>query len=267
MNRFANSLFTLLFGWARGVIQQVWVSSSSGHFSGLFVWLGKNWVWVALALALIGTAVDMLVWLFRWQPYRVWQTRARHLTRMFSSGKTSRDRRFAKGYQGGVALDMAQEEAPQNDPPPDPEWDEQAWKAFENPQPEDTRSFTEELMKNADFGGTARERQGRSKNNAAEKDEPSALVTASWLSTAYQNKAASATVRKRRSEKYDKKKPGWTNRLMIPEVEEDSLIDGLPPAVDRQRAFHDPVYPMKNNADTDWQTAPGGQPAEENYKR
>ena len=35
MNTFANSLFTVLFGWARGLIRQVWNAAVSGRFSRL----------------------------------------------------------------------------------------------------------------------------------------------------------------------------------------------------------------------------------------
>ena len=82
-------------------------------------------------------------------------------------------------------------------------------------------------------------------------------------------KEASAAPRRRRSEKYDKKKPAWTNKLMIPEVEEDSLLDGLPPAVDRQQAFHEPVYPLQSHtgADTGWQPSVSGQAPEGSYRR
>ena len=31
MNTFANSLFSVLFGWARGLIQRVWNDAASGQ--------------------------------------------------------------------------------------------------------------------------------------------------------------------------------------------------------------------------------------------
>ena len=77
MNHFANSLFTLFFGWSRTIIQQVWSSSASGHFSGFFTWLGDHWFLLVAGLALLGTVIDLLVWLLRWQQYLVWKTRIR----------------------------------------------------------------------------------------------------------------------------------------------------------------------------------------------
>ena len=51
--------------------------------------------------------------------------------------------------------------------------------------------------------------------------------------------------------------------------EEEGLLDGLPPAVDSKRAFHDPVYPMQNHtgADTGWQPSVSSQGSEGNYRR
>ncbi len=262
MNSFANSLFSLLFGWARTIIQQLWDVSASGHLSGFFSWLGDHWLWLAAALALCGTALDIVVWLFRWQPYLVWQTRARRLKRWIT-GEAAPQRRFEKGYQGGVQLDEPQDE----DPLPEPaetDWEAPEWP--ENPEAGlFTHSFTEALARDAVLNSTTLERQGRSKQD--EDYEPPALVTESWLSGAYSKKETAP--RNPRSKKWDKKKPGWTNRLMIPEVEEDSLLDGLPPAVDSKRAFHDPVYPMQNHtgADTGWQPSVSGQASEGNYRR
>ena len=49
MNSFANSLFSLLFGWARTLIQHIWTAAISGRYGGFFTWLGDHWVWLALA--------------------------------------------------------------------------------------------------------------------------------------------------------------------------------------------------------------------------
>ena len=266
MNSFANSLFSLLFGWARTIIQHVWNSSISGHFSSLFSWLGAHWILVVAVLALCGTAVDILVWLFRWQPYLVWQTRMRRLIRWLR-GDTAPQRRFERGYQGGVG-GMELDEPPEEEPPEpvEEDWKTPAWSGKAEGSLF-THSFTEELMRDAVLSSSALERQGRAKQD--DEYEPPPLVTESWLSGAYMKKDASPAPRKRRSEKNDRKKPAWTNKLMIPEVEEDSLLDGLPPAVDRQRAFHDPVYPMKNHtgANTGWKPSVSGQGSEGNYRR
>ena len=53
-----------------------------------------------------------------------------------------------------------------------------------------------------------------------------------------------AARRRRRSEKYEKRRPDWRERLRTAEEDEDRLLDGLPPAVDRNQAFYEPVYPQ-----------------------
>ena len=261
MNHFANSLFTLLFGWSRTIIQQIWNSSASGHYSVFFTWLGDHWALLVAVLALLGTAVDILVWLLRWQPYLIWKTRLRQLGRLLRGKQATPGRRFEKGYQGGVELDM--QEAAQT-PLPE-EWQAPMWP---DSAPDSTHSFTEQLQYDEAFGSTVPERQGRSRQGDAGDYEPSPRVTASWLSGAYQQKSTPAP-RKRRSEKAVKKKPAWTSKLMIREVEEDSILDSLPPAVDRQKAFHEPVYPMQNytGADTGWQPPASGQSTEGGYKQ
>lgn len=57
-----------------------------------------------------------------------------------------------------------------------------------------------------------------------------------------------AARRKRRSDKYDRKRATWRQRLANATEEEEGMLDGLPPVVDRQQAFHEPVYPQQNNS-------------------
>ena len=265
MNHFANSLFTLIFGWSRTIIQQVWTSSASGHFSGFFTWLGDHWIVLAAGLALLGTAIDLLIWLLRWQPYLVWKTRLRQLKRLLPGQKTAPARRFEKGYQGGVALDIQQEETPPQEQPPQEEWQAPVWPD----DPDGTHSFTEQVQVEEDFSVPGDERQGRARQSGDEAYEPPAMVTASWLSGAYQQKSSAPLPRRRRSDKAVRQKPAWTSKLMIREVEEDSILDSLPPAVDRQKAFHEPVYPMQNytGADTGWQPPASGQSTEGGYRQ
>ena len=54
-----------------------------------------------------------------------------------------------------------------------------------------------------------------------------------------------AARRKRRSDKYDRKRATWRQRLVNATEEEEGMLDGLPPVVDRQQAFHEPVFPQQ----------------------
>ena len=104
MNSFANSLFALMFGWARDLIQRLWEGAASGSYSKTLAWLGDHWLWLALGLCLICTAVDFGVWMVRWQPYLVWRSMLRKADRLLHGEKVDNPRKFARGYQGGVEL-------------------------------------------------------------------------------------------------------------------------------------------------------------------
>jgi len=220
MNSFANSMFTALFGWARGLIQRVWSAAVSGEYSGAVAWLGEHWVLLALVLALAGTAVDFIVWLVRWRPYLAWRTSARRFSRLLREGG-SEGRRFKKGYDEVKGLEM-----PAPEPPPVPVQEAEAeanWEA----------AWSQPVAAPAE---TAAPRQP-----APLYDLPPAPAV--FRASGFKAQEQPTPRRKRRSEKYEKKKPAWAEKLMLREVEEDTLLDGLPPAVDRQAAFHEPVYP------------------------
>ena len=52
--------------------------------------------------------------------------------------------------------------------------------------------------------------------------------------------------RRRRSDKHTRRMPSWADRLINGDENEDRLLDGLPPAVNREDAFHEPVYPRRD---------------------
>ncbi len=262
MNSFANSLFTVLFGWARALIQRIWISASAGRLNSFFVWIGDHWMILALALAVLGTAVDLVIWMIRWRPYLVWRSRARRFARMISQDTQTDRRLFRKGYMSGVDMEMPPEEEPPMQEPSPEEWDE----AWQRPPQEAELFYTPEITDApAASAATGQTRQGRRRHfNKAPGYEPPPMVTESWLADVYRTDMPAAR-RRRRREKYDRKKPGWTDKLMIGDVEEDSLLDGLPPVVDRQRAFHEPVYPTQQaepSAYTGWQRPRQGTPTE-----
>jgi len=261
MNSFANSLFSLLFGWARALIQQVWNSAVSGQYNGFFVWLGNHWVWLVLIICLACTAMDFLIWLVRWRPYLVWRSALRRLGRRIQGKRTDSARRFAKGYQGGVELDISPAEEPK---PQQQSWEEMEWQeeaAFPQEQealPETLHTFTRAVLRtdeilqqaeeefsweNAD-GAASRQRQFP----LPEGYEPPPVMVSTRRSSAYSTDLPAAR-RKRRSEKYERRRAEWRERLIKGDEDEDTLLDGLPPAVDRQQAFHEPVLPHRQEAE------------------
>lgn len=242
MNTFANTLFTMLFGWARGLIQQVWSAAASGRLSGFFTWLGDHWLWVALFLCAACTVVDFLVWLVRWQPYLVWRTKLRSVRRFFR-GEHRRRRRFERGYRdAAVPPELAP--APASAPAPDlwseAEWASPAPQAAENAYPAPPM---ETIPENGYFqqpGGQDAPRQRMFV--PSDQYELPPVDAPQRLENLYASDLPAAR-RRRRSDKYDKKRGVWQQRLAQITRDDEGLLDGLPPAVDREAAFHEPVYP------------------------
>ncbi len=79
MGAFADSLFSALMSWVRALVNDLWTMFSSDRTT-ILEFLGKHWVVIALVLLAVGLTVDELIWFVRWQPYRLWAQRLRHLT-------------------------------------------------------------------------------------------------------------------------------------------------------------------------------------------
>ncbi|MBR4459771.1 MAG: hypothetical protein IKS31_12500 [Clostridia bacterium] len=72
MNGFLRGVMNTLLGWLSLLTSSLW-----GVLTGrenLLSFLGKNWKGLVLALCLIGTAIDLVVYFFRWKPWRVWRS-------------------------------------------------------------------------------------------------------------------------------------------------------------------------------------------------
>ena len=233
MNTFANSLFTVLFGWARGLIQQVWNAAVSGQFSGFLTWLGDHWLAVVLGLILGCTVIDYLIWLIRWRPYLLWRGSLRRVSRLFRRG----NRQFEQGYQSSVDIQL----------PPEQEagtqsaeaWSEEAWSqppppAEETPEPEAVFSAPSE-----------KEPRARQFTPPQAYEAPPLYAAARQVTGSFTAEMPVAR-RRRRSEKYERRRQEWRDRLINGDAQDYEMLDGLPPVVDRQQAFHEPVYPRRN---------------------
>ena len=282
MNSFANSLFSLLFGWAKSLIQNIWTSAVSGHFSAFFTWLGDHWLGLALLAALLCTAMDFLIWIVRWRPYLVWRTKWRAIVRWITGEERKSARRFAEGYEGGVGLEVPPEDAPPqadpyvaadwsapaDDPTPDyvPGWDEPSPVRSAQPQlayapaaasypqggygdpapyspPAPAYDAPPAAVPGA-YDAPAQEEMARRRRFIPASDYELPPVAPSTRVRSSRSSDMPAARRRRRSEKYEKRKPAWRGRLIPDDEEEEGMLDGLPPAVDRSQAFYEPVYPQ-----------------------
>lgn len=72
MGNFANTLFSVLLGWVQSAAAWLWGLIGADGADGLMGWVLDNWLALVIALCVVGLAIDLIVYLFRWQPYRVW---------------------------------------------------------------------------------------------------------------------------------------------------------------------------------------------------
>ncbi|MBQ8618871.1 MAG: hypothetical protein IJ418_15365, partial [Clostridia bacterium] len=81
MGTFADSLFTVLLSWVRGLVNALWALFTSDHTT-MLEFFGKNWLFIAVVIVAAGLVIDWIIWLLRWQPYHLWAQRVRRLLRM-----------------------------------------------------------------------------------------------------------------------------------------------------------------------------------------
>lgn len=72
MGAFANTLFSVLLGWVQTAASWLWSLVTNADVSAWLRWLLDNWLPLLLMLCVGGVVIDFLVYLIRWQPYRVW---------------------------------------------------------------------------------------------------------------------------------------------------------------------------------------------------
>lgn len=73
MGQFANALFSGLLGWVQSVASGLWGLITNAEASAWFRWVLDNWLPLTLMLCLGGAVIDLIVYVIRWQPYRVWR--------------------------------------------------------------------------------------------------------------------------------------------------------------------------------------------------
>ncbi len=74
MGNFANTLFSVLLGWVQGAAAWLWQLMSSDGAGGFMGWVLDNWLLLVILLCAAGLMIDLVIYLLRWQPYRVWRS-------------------------------------------------------------------------------------------------------------------------------------------------------------------------------------------------
>ena len=74
MGSFANTVFSILLGWMQGLISAIWSAFNGKEGDSFLQFIGNNWIKIAMILCAVGMIVDFVVYIFRWQPYKVWRS-------------------------------------------------------------------------------------------------------------------------------------------------------------------------------------------------
>ena len=141
MGTLADSLFNLLMGWVRALVNAIWALFTTDHTT-LLEFLGKNWVLIVVVILAAGLAIDWLVWLIRWQPYHLWARRARRFLRMPEPEQDERRKKRAPGGDETQKMPVAYTQADSDVPE-----EEERWLPLQQPQMDERQA--QEVMQRA----------------------------------------------------------------------------------------------------------------------
>ena len=144
MGTLADSLFNLLMGWVRALVNAIWALFTTDHTT-LLEFLGKNWVLIVVVILAAGLAIDWLVWLIRWQPYHLWARRARRFLRMPEPEQD--ERRKKRAPSGDETQKMPAAYAREDSGAPEEEEEEERWLPLQQPQMDERQA--QEVMQRA----------------------------------------------------------------------------------------------------------------------
>ena len=121
MGNFANTLFSTLLGWLRGAAAWLWAFVNDPEGGGLIVWIADNWLTLIILLCLAGMLIDFIVYMIRWQPYKVWASFFRRLLGRDEEEDTGRIRRRWIHADGTTSIEVVDaEEVPPEEVMPEP---------------------------------------------------------------------------------------------------------------------------------------------------
>ena len=143
MGTLADSLFNVLMGWVRALVNAIWALFTTDHTT-LLEFLGKNWVLIVVVILAAGLAIDWLVWLIRWQPYHLWARRARRFLRM--PEPEQEEKRKKRVLSGDETQKMPAAYAQADSGAPEEEEEEQ-WLPLQQPQMDERQA--QEVMQRA----------------------------------------------------------------------------------------------------------------------
>ena len=142
MGTLADSLFNLLMGWVRALVNAIWALFTTDHTT-LLEFLGKNWVLIVVVILAAGLAIDWLVWLIRWRPYHLWARRARRFLRMPEPEQEEKRKKRAPSGDETQKMPAAYAQTDSGAP----EEEEEQWLPLQQPQMDERQA--QEVMQRA----------------------------------------------------------------------------------------------------------------------
>ena len=146
MGSFANTVFSLLLGWLQAVTSAIWSALTNEGNESLLQFIGKNWIVISAVLCAVGLIIDFAVYLFRWEPYKVWRSFWRkHLKN--SESVESADEEYQEKYTDDLTeieqtVPVREEEPEQNNSQvfPADSGDQDPYRAYRRPAEETDES-------------------------------------------------------------------------------------------------------------------------------
>ena len=69
------------FGWFRSLVEAVWRWLAHPEEASFYSFVAANWKTILLVIAVTAMIADYVIYLFRWQPYKVWRSWLQRRTR------------------------------------------------------------------------------------------------------------------------------------------------------------------------------------------
>ncbi len=95
MNGFASGILSMLLGWLRSIVNDLWRLMGSESGGSFMAFLRERWKTVFLVLCVGGFVVDRIVYFFRWRPDYVWSTKLGRLKRRLSGRRDDEEEIYA----------------------------------------------------------------------------------------------------------------------------------------------------------------------------
>lgn len=116
MGQFANTIFSLMLGWVHTAAAWLWGLATNSNVNAWFRWMLEHWLFLVVLLCIGGAVIDFIVYLVRWQPYRVWRSFLHRLTAKdaLEAGETDQPLSQRKWIyaDGSTTVEQVQEPVP-----------------------------------------------------------------------------------------------------------------------------------------------------------